>query len=133
MHALDCYSHDQFTIAAHPTYCEAVPESYLDCEHLMALANCDLAYANGLATELWDMVLGQGKPVWSVAADDAHLNPRKRHYSAAGKAWVETFSSTATADDVLEALKAAAFFSTQGPVIAVAAPCSYLIAKQGEL
>lgn len=108
-----------FTIAAHPTYCEAVPESYLDCEHLMALeilnAYCDSAYANGLATELWDMVLGQGKRVWGVAADDAHLNPRKRHYSAAGEAWVEAFCSTATADDVLEALKAGAFFSTQGP------------------
>lgn len=77
-----------FTIAAHPTYCGVLPGVYAECADLMAIeiynAYCDAAYANGYALELWDMVLGLGKRVWGVAADDAHLNPKKRHYSLLG-------------------------------------------------
>ena len=108
-----------FTIAAHPTYCSAAPETYLECPDLMAMeilnAYCDEAYANGLATELWDMVLGRGKRIWSVAGDDAHLNPRKRYFSDAGKAWVEIWAADQTPAAVLAALSSGAFYSTQGP------------------
>lgn len=109
-----------FTIAAHPTYCEGTPEAYLGCDGLGALeicnAYCDSAYANGLATELWDMLLGRGMRVWGVAADDAHLNPKKRHYSDAGQAWVEAWPGETTPEGLLSALKEGAFFSSQGPV-----------------
>ena len=109
-----------FTVAAHPAYCEATPESYRDCDDLMALeicnAYCDEAYANGLAIELWDMLLGEGKRLWGVAGDDAHLNPKKGYYSDAGRAWVEAWLPSATPEGLLSALKAGAFFSTQGPV-----------------
>ena len=109
-----------FTIAAHPTHCGALPSGYTDCDDLMALeiynAYCDAAYTNGYALELWDMVLGQGKRVWGVAADDAHLNPRKRYYSDAGFGWVEVWADALTQESVLSALKQGAFFSTQGPV-----------------
>jgi hypothetical protein len=112
-------SQGAFTIAAHPTYCAATPAIYLDAPDLMALeiynAYCDEAYCNGLATELWDLVLGQGKRVWGVAGDDAHLNPGKRYYSRAGRAWVEIWASAFTSTAVLNALKRGAFFSTQGP------------------
>ena len=109
-----------FTIAAHPTYCAVLPEAYTACEDLMALeiynAYCDSAYANGYAVELWDMVLGLGKRVWGVAGDDAHLNPRKRHYSDAGLGWVEIWAASLSQEHVLVALKQGAFFATQGPV-----------------
>ena len=109
-----------FTIAAHPTYCGVLPSAYTACDDLMALetynAYCDAAYTNGYAFELWDMVLGQGKRVWGVAADDAHLNPRKRYYSDAGLGWVEVWADALTPESVLSALKQGAFFSTQGPV-----------------
>ena len=63
-----------FTIAAHPTHCAVTPEVFTVCPDLMAMeiynAYCDEAYANGVATELWDMVLGQGKRIWGVAGDD---------------------------------------------------------------
>jgi len=112
-------SQGAFTIAAHPTYCAATPEIYLGAPNLMALeicnAYCDEAYCNGLATELWDLVLGQGKRVWGVAGDDAHLNPAKRYYSRAGRAWIEIWSPEFTSDAILDALKRGAFFSTQGP------------------
>lgn len=108
------------TIAAHPTYCGVLPQTYIECPKLMAMeiynAYCDEAYANGYATELWDMVLGQGKRIWGVAGDDAHLNPAKRYYSDAGKGYVEIWAGQLTRRSVLSALKAGAFFSTQGPV-----------------
>ena len=109
-----------FTIAAHPTYCGVLPATYSECPDLMAMeiynAYCDTAYANGYALELWDMVLGRGKRIWGVAGDDAHLNPKKRCYSDAGHGWVELWAEALTEDAVLQALKAGAFFSTQGPV-----------------
>ena len=108
-----------FTIAAHPTYCGVLPEDYVNCPDLMALeiynAYCDQAYANGLATELWDMVLGQGKRVWGVAGDDAHLNPEKGYYSDAGLGWVEVWAGELSRECVLDALRRGMFFSTQGP------------------
>lgn len=109
-----------FTIAAHPTYCGVLPETCVDCADLMAMeiynAYCDAAYANGYALELWDMVLGLGKRIWGVAGDDAHLNPKKRYYSDAGRGWVEIWAEPLTDNAVLQALRAGAFFSTQGPV-----------------
>ncbi len=108
-----------FTIAGHPTYCAATPDAYLACPDLMAMeiynAYCQEAYANGLATELWDMVLGQGKRIWGVAGDDAHLNPRKRYYSDAGRAWVEVWAEQLSRGAILDALKRGSFYSTQGP------------------
>lgn len=109
-----------FTIAAHPTWCGALPDAYADSPDLMALeicnAYCDQAYANGLATEIWDMLLGMGKRLWGVAADDAHLNTQKRYYSDAGLGWVEIWTPELSSEAVLGSLKRGAFFSTQGPV-----------------
>lgn len=108
-----------FTVAAHPTYCAVTPDMYVNCPNLMAMeiynAYCDEAYSNGLATELWDMVLGQGKRIWGVAADDAHLNPRKRYYSDAGRAWVEIWAEEFSCVAILRSLKRGSFYSTQGP------------------
>ena len=78
-------------------------------------AYCEEAYANGVATEVWDMLLGEGKRVWGVASDDAHLNPRKRYYSDAGHAWVEAWVPELSGRAVLSSLKNGAFYSTQGP------------------
>jgi hypothetical protein len=112
-------SQGAFTIAVHPTYCAALPHDYLGVDGLMALeiynAYCDHAYTNGLATELWDMLLGQGQRLWGVASDDAHLNPKKRYYSAAGLGWVEMWADALTREGVLQALMEGRFFSTQGP------------------
>jgi hypothetical protein len=66
--------------------------------------------------ELWDMVLGQGKRIWGVAGDDAHLNPKKRSFSDAGLGWVEIWADALEQESILRALKAGAFFATQGPV-----------------
>jgi hypothetical protein len=108
-----------FTIAAHPSYCGVLPDVCAGCADLMAMeiynAYCDAAYANGYALELWDMVLGLGKRIWGVAGDDAHLNPRKRHYSDAGLGWVEVWADALAQEPVLRALKQGRFFSTQGP------------------
>lgn len=110
-----------FTIAAHPTFCAVMPEEYLACPDIMALeifnAYCDHAYGNGGATELWDMLLGQGRRIWGVAGDDAHLNPRKKVYSDAGRGWVEIWAAGPEREEVLAALKQGAFFSTRGPSI----------------
>ena len=108
-----------FTVAAHPTHCGVLPAAYVECDDLMAMeiynAYCDSAYTNGYAIELWDMVLGQGKRIFGVAGDDAHLNPKKRCYSDADLGWIEIWAHALTQESVLEALKQGAFFSTQGP------------------
>jgi len=108
-----------FTVAAHPTHCALTPEALAACPDLMAMeiynAYCEEAYGSGVATELWDMMLGQGKRLWGVAGDDAHLNPQKRHYSDAGRAWVEVWAGQLQSEAVLDALKRGAFYSTQGP------------------
>ena len=70
----------------------------------------------GTATEMWDMLLGEGKRLWGVASDDAHLNPRKRVYSDAGRAWVEVWSPELSENAILNSLKTGAFYSTQGPL-----------------
>lgn len=80
-------------------------------------AYCDAAYANGYATELWDMVLSQGKQVLGVAGDDAHLNREKRYYSDAGLGWNEIWAESLTTAAILDSLKQGAFFATQGPTI----------------
>jgi hypothetical protein len=113
--------HEQgaFTIAAHPTYCAAMPEDYLDCKDLNGLevynAYCEEAYANGVATETWDMLLGEGKRIWGVASDDAHLNTKKRYYSDAGHAWVEIWVPELSQEEILKSLERGSFYSTQGP------------------
>ncbi len=108
-----------FTIAAHPTYSAAAPEVYLACPGLMAIeifnAYCEEAYANGYATELWDMVLGAGKRVWGVASDDAHLNDKKRYFSDVGHGWVEIWAKELSTAGIIDALKEGSFYSTQGP------------------
>ncbi len=108
-----------FTIAAHPTYSAAMPEVYLGCPGLMAIeifnAYCEEAYANGYAIELWDMLLGAGRRIWGVAADDAHLNERKRYFSDVGHGWVEIWTEELSKTGILDALKNGSFYSTQGP------------------
>ncbi len=108
-----------FTIAAHPTYCAVTPDVYINCPGLHAMeifnAYCDLAYTNGYATELWDMVLGSGKKIWGLATDDAHLNSKKRFYSDAGNAWIEILTKGFSRESIIESLKRGSFYSTQGP------------------
>jgi hypothetical protein len=108
-----------FTIAAHPTYCAALPGDYLECEDLKGLeiynAYCEEAYANGISSEIWDILLGESKRIWGVASDDAHLNPRKRYYSDAGRAWVEIWVPDLSREEILNSLERGAFYSTQGP------------------
>jgi hypothetical protein len=120
-HEAVCCLNDQgaFAVAAHPTYCGAGAEAYLDCPNLGALeiynAYCEEAYANGVSVELWDMLLGSGRRVWGVATDDAHLNEAKRYYSDAGRAWVEVLVEELSQQAILRAMKEGAFYSTQGP------------------
>lgn len=108
-----------FTIGAHPRHGAVTPETYVNCRDLMAMeicnAYCDMFYANGIATELWDMVLGQGKRLWGVASDDAHLKPKWDCFSKAGQGWVEVWAEELSAKAIMSALKGGAFYSTRGP------------------
>ncbi len=117
--ACDLAKQGAFVIGAHPTYSSVMPETYLACPSLMGMeiynAYCEEAYANGLATELWDMLLGAGKRIWGVAADDAHLNPKKGYFSDIGKGWMEIWAEELTRNSVLNALMRGSFYSTQGP------------------
>lgn len=108
-----------FTIGAHPPYCRVYPEDYLACKNLMAMeiynAYRDHTQANGIATELWDMILGRGKRIYGVATDDAHFRNKRDWYSDCGHGWVEIQVADFTAEALLAGLKHGHFFSTQGP------------------
>ncbi len=64
-----------------------------------------------LATDRWDMLLGQGRRVWGFANDDAH------HIDDEGVAWNMVQSESNDAPAILEALRAGRFYASTGVTI----------------
>ena len=87
-----------FAAVAHPHHlglCWEDLEAAGDVDALEIFNNyCDIAYADGYAVEMWDLLLRAGHRLWGIAADDAHLNPKKGVFSPAGCAWVAVQADT---------------------------------------
>ncbi len=80
----------------------------------------DDASASESAESLWDDVLSSGRDVWGVAADDSHdfkgqIQKGESALRAPGRAWVQVWAPSDSAEDVCAALKDGRFYSSMGP------------------
>ena len=66
-----------------------------------------------IAAPFLDALLADGRRLHAVAADDAHFRDGPDAFGA----WVEVFATACEPDALLAALKAGAYYSTQGPRI----------------
>lgn len=108
-----------FAIVAHPNWerhfnhCpQASLESwngYLGVEIYNGLVRTHAG--NPLATDRWDMLLGQGRRVWGFANDDAH------YAGDEGVAWNMVQSESKEAGDIVAALRNGRFYATTGVTI----------------
>jgi len=75
---------------------------------------CQLLNGKGSSVNIWDELLMNGRQLWGVAADDAHLSTF--HPQLQG-AWVMVAAEELTEAALLSALEAGCFYSTCGPEI----------------
>ncbi|MFC0219080.1 hypothetical protein FHS82_001749 [Pseudochelatococcus lubricantis] len=86
----------------------------LDAAHAVEIYNhgCQQMHDKGDGAYLLDGMLDKGHRLLAYACDDAHF--RSPDF---GGAWIELKAGANEPDDILEALKAGQFYSTQGPRI----------------
>ena len=102
---------------AHPYWSGLNAAEFAGCEGLLGLevynAACELEVGRGLASVHWDDVLEtDGRPWLGIAADDSHHPGFDSSF-----AWTSVRARERTADAVLDALRAGAFYSSTGPTI----------------
>ncbi len=70
------------------------------------------------AEQIWDGVLSEGRPIYGVAADDAH-HYRDFHYDLAnpGRGWVYVRSTELSSDAIVEALASGDFYASTKVVL----------------
>jgi hypothetical protein len=73
-------------------------------------------WGKGLASVQWDELWQRGRRVWAVAADDAHH--RVDQGDDMGMGWVVVRAERLSAEALLAALGAGAFYASTGPEIA---------------
>jgi hypothetical protein len=66
--------------------------------------------------EMWDRLLGAGKPVYGIAVDDAHhfKRPGEADASGPGRGWVMVRARALTLDAILGAMEAGQFYASTG-------------------
>ncbi len=107
-----------FISIAHPAWSQLTLQDGLsiECAHSVEIYNtgCDRENDRGEGTYLLDQLLNQGKHLSLNATDDAHF--RHGGIDAFG-GWVHVKAPSLNPDDLLTALKAGEFYSSQGPQI----------------
>lgn len=105
-----------FVAIAHPQWSGLTVEDgrALPMAHAVEVYNnvCALECARGDGAALLDQLLSEGRDVTAIATDDAHF----RFDDACG-GWVMVKAEANEPEALLEALKAGAFYATQGPEI----------------
>lgn len=109
---------NDFITLAHPVWSRMEPEEVraLKGYHAIEVFNTGterLCHA-GRADILWDMLLREGRRVYAVACDDTHGKTAK---SDRFGGWVMVKAPALTVRALLNALRAGAFYATQGPRI----------------
>jgi hypothetical protein len=107
-----------FVGIAHPAWYTLTPEDALLVEAAHAIEvyneNCFLHNDRGDSWYLCDLLLAGGRRLYAYAADDAHfLGGRPDAFGG----WVKVRAGELTPADVLAALRAGHFYSSQGPDI----------------
>lgn len=107
-----------FVSIAHPAWSQLTLEDglALDVAHSVEIYNtgCDRENDRGDGTYLLDQLLNQGKRLSANATDDAHFH-NGDHDAFGG--WVHVKAQSLDPDELLAALKAGHFYSSQGPQI----------------
>ncbi len=107
-----------FISIAHPAWSQLTLEDGLsiECAHSVEIYNtgCDRENDRGDGTYLLDQLLNKGKRLTLNATDDAHF--RNGDFDAFG-GWVHVKAASLDPDQLLSALKAGEFYSSQGPQI----------------
>ncbi|HEV7251604.1 MAG TPA: CehA/McbA family metallohydrolase [Mesorhizobium sp.] len=107
-----------FVGIAHPAWSQLTIEDgrALESAHAVEIYNHGCAVENdrGDGWYLLDQLLNEGKRLMAFATDDAHL--RNGDYDVFG-GWVHVKAPSLDPADLLEALKAGNFYSSQGPQI----------------
>lgn len=107
-----------FISIAHPAWSQLTLEDglALDVAHSVEIYNtgCDVENDRGDGTYLLDQLLNQGRRLTANATDDAHFH--HGDLDAFG-GWVHVKAESLQPEDLLEALKVGAFYSSQGPQI----------------
>ncbi|MGO8947180.1 MAG: PHP domain-containing protein [Ktedonobacterales bacterium] len=107
-----------FVGMAHPAWYSLTLADALSIEaaHAVEVYNEGVAQWNdrGQSWYLCDLLLGCGRRVYAYAADDAHFISAR---PAAFAAWVQVRAEALTPEALLAALRAGAYYSSQGPEI----------------
>ena len=108
------HDNGNMTIYCHPQWSGVSAREFegLTGNFAMEIWNSGCAMEDGVDTNAayWDELLAQGQVIYGVATDDGH----QMHQHCNG--WVRVNSAN-TVDDILQALKAGAFYSSCGPEI----------------
>jgi|SRR5579884_387731 len=109
-------AHGGLPYVAHTYWSGLRTEQWWDCEGLLGLevwnTGCELELGRGDASIHWDEALEHGRALDGLATDDSH-HPG---YDS-GFAWTWVRAAGRTAESVLEALRAGAFYGSTGPEI----------------
>ena len=113
--AADCGA---FVAIAHPAWSQLTIEDgrSIDCAHAVEIYNhgCAVETDRGDGWYLADQLLNENRRLTAIATDDAHF---LRGEKDAFGGWVQVRAESLDPDDILQALKAGQFYSSQGPQI----------------
>lgn len=107
-----------FLVYAHPQWSRTEPEELRALEGFDAIevfnTGCEVLCYTGRGDVYWDMLLRMGRHVTAVAADDTHAkDPKTDRFGG----WVVVKAPALTHKDIIAALKAGAYYASQGPAI----------------
>ena len=113
-----CAAAGAFVAVAHPAWYNLEIEDALalDAAHAVEVYNhtCAVHASRGDSYAMWDAMLSAGCRVTGIAVDDSHWKPGSPD---AFGGWVMVKAEENEPDQLLAALKAGAFYATQGPEI----------------
>jgi len=106
---------DGYLILAHPYWCgNSFEDLYRFPFHAVEIYNhvCNWLNGKGDAKPYWDMALGQGKPLFGIAADDAHFRPEHPKWNGG---WIMLQAPELTTGNIYTSLRNGSFYATTGP------------------
>lgn len=117
--ALRCGAAGAFVAIAHPEWYALTLDdaAQIGNAHAVEVYNhtSQVRMARGGGTYFLDALLSQGRQINALACDDAHFNIQAAPERDAFGGWVMVKSAGSEPDQLLAALKAGRYYSTQGP------------------
>ncbi len=102
-------------VLCHPYWCGHTISDYLPLRGYFAVEvynDTCMGIGKGFSEQSWDDLLDNGGPVLGIASDDSHGTEHDCFHG-----WIMVKSQDLTLDNIMEALRTGAFYSTLGPEI----------------